>query len=558
MIAVYLRWATRMSEKYGTRLERSPEPVQRLAALVYDEFGGRVSEAAKQVKPGSLFLLAIGKPALADLRDALEQRVAPRHWPAPSARNIEESGPLFWSLLQGALSFTDDLAIDDGGTVVHATALVMQTVASRAPWRRRNNERQLRGVLLDEARGALQAKPAARVIQPEPVREADPVAVREPAAPQQKPFGLEDAFREAHQRSALQAEPAAPVIQPEPVREAEPVAAREPAAPQQKPFSLEDAFRGAHQRNDESPGVHRVSRSGMLEVRLATHRGPSYANLGENQDAATANAGEGLIVFALADGVTTSYGSRFSAWTAVQAAVAHLMANVALDGDESAMRDVLRDAAVAARLLVSDCLTYALANLDEETWSTIRGAQELPLANARLFLENTLSRKMPSIGPAFASTLVAGVVTEPRGDRPARASIIRVGDGTAEIWRAADSSAHTLYAVDNAETVISAAICPGPVGEQSIAQAQFAFAELAPGDDLIASSDGLTRGHSELVVTTLRDTIPAAFSKFDQRRSALEILTAAAAAADEQQRDRCDRRLFEDNLALVRITVRRR
>lgn len=504
MITAENAFPNRLSVKYGTRLERSPRAVQMLAALLYDELRVSVNGARDRVKLGALFLLAEKKPALADVRDALQQRLAPRHWPAPSARNLNEPGSPFWSLLDGALRFIDRLEIEDGGTVIHATALVLQTVASHVPERRAANKAHLES-MMPEARRALRTRP-------DPV----PVQTREP---------------NEH-------------VEPEPKHT--------PA------FDVHRAFASAGRRADESTGVFHSTSSGILEVRLATHCGPPYATLRENQDAAAADLGDGRVVFALADGVTTSYGSRFAAWTAVQAAVAHLIEHAPLDGGDTAMRAALREAADAARRLVGECLTHALANLDEDTWRRIRGAEPLPLSNARRFMENTLTRKVAAIGPAFASTLVAGVVTEPRDGRPACANVIRIGDGAVEVWRGADLSACSLFAVDHNETVISAAICPGPVGEQSIGNAHFARADLEPGDDLIASSDGLTRGHSDLVTTILRNMVPDVFSKFDQRRSALDVLTAAAARADELHRRDAESRLFEDNLALVRITVRRR
>jgi hypothetical protein len=508
MIAANDSFPDRLSVRLGTRLERSPRPVRMLAALLYDERRVSVDGARGRVKFGALFLLAEQKPALADVRDALEQRLAPRHWPASYARNIDELGAPSWCLLDSALRFIERLEIEDGGTVIHATALVLQTVASHVPERRAANSAYLKSIVPD-ARRALRTDPA-------PV----PAPAREPTE----------------------------TLAPEPERKPE----HSPA------FDVHRAFASAGRRTDESTGVLRRTPGGIMEVRLATHCGPSYAALRENQDAAATDLGDGGVVFALADGVTTSYGSRFAAWTAVQAAVAHLIEHAPLDGSETTMRAALRDAADAARRLVSECLTHVLANLDEDTWNLIRGAEPLPLSNARRFMENTLTRKIASIGPAFASTLVAGVVTEPRNGCPARASVIRIGDGAVEVWHGTDLSARSLFAVDHTETVISAAICPGPVGEQSIGSAQFARADLEPGDDLIASSDGLTRGHSDLVITTLRNTIPDVFSKFDQSHSALDILTAAAARADELHRRDGESRLFEDNLALVRITVRRR
>src|SRR5437868_584991 len=130
MIAANNAFPNRLSVKYGTRLERSPRAVQILAALLYDELRGSVDEARGGVKLAAVFALAEKKPALADLRDASEQRLVPPHWPALFARNINVLGSPFWCLLDGALRLIERLEIEDGGTVIHATALVLQTVAS--------------------------------------------------------------------------------------------------------------------------------------------------------------------------------------------------------------------------------------------------------------------------------------------------------------------------------------------------------------------------------------------------------------------------------------------
>src|SRR5690242_11778953 len=81
--------ANRLSDKYGTHLKHAPRAVRMLAALLYDELRGRVEGAAGEVKFGGLFRFAETKPALADVRDALEKRLAPPHWPAPFAHDIQ-------------------------------------------------------------------------------------------------------------------------------------------------------------------------------------------------------------------------------------------------------------------------------------------------------------------------------------------------------------------------------------------------------------------------------------------------------------------------------------
>ncbi|HUP61237.1 MAG TPA: protein phosphatase 2C domain-containing protein [Thermoanaerobaculia bacterium] len=323
-----------------------------------------------------------------------------------------------------------------------------------------------------------------------------------------------------------------------------------------EPEAVRRAFACAD-RVDESPGGYCVTATGELTAWFAAHVGPRRANIRENQDAAWAEVAGDRVVFAIADGVSTSFGSRFAAWTSVRAAVRYLAEQAG--AEPSAFADageVLRRAAECAQHVVGDCLLHALAHGDEDTWATIRGRETLPVSSARRLMENTLSRAMPSLGPAFATTLVVGVVDPPVARRAGSMVIMRIGDGAAEV-AAHDRSVRSLFAVDNVETVISSALCPGVIGSDSVSRAEVVVTQVGHGDQLLVSTDGLTRGHARSVTDVLRrELTPAIFESLD-KTAALTVLAAAASAADRLP-PTDDSGLFEDNLSLIRISVRGR
>src|SRR5207253_431900 len=159
----------------------------------------------------------------------------------------------------------------------------------------------------------------------------------------------------------------------------------------------------------------------------------------------------------IADGVSTSFGSRFAACAAVRSAVRFLAEHASENTDQDDA-EMLRGAGKHAQQVVTASMQYAIATPTDETWNAIRGLETLPKSSATRLMENTLTRAMPSLGPAFAATLIAGVVRPPNSRAPGCLTVIRIGDGSVEIGKrgAARSS---LFTVDNEETIISSALC---------------------------------------------------------------------------------------------------
>jgi hypothetical protein len=201
-------------------------------------------------------------------------------------------------------------------------------------------------------------------------------------------------------------------------------------------------------------------------------------------------------------------------------------------------------------------MQYAIAAPTDETWNAIRGGETLPKSSATRLMENTLTRAMPSLGPAFAATLIAGVVRPPKSRTQGCLTVIRIGDGSVEIGKqgAARSS---LFKVDNEETIISSALCPGPVGSDSLQRLEIASEEVLFGDEIAISTDGLTRGHQGGVMGALKDVCPSQAFVAGDSGAALIVLREASSVADRLP-ESDTRGLFEDNLTLVRIAVRQR
>lgn len=328
-----------------------------------------------------------------------------------------------------------------------------------------------------------------------------------------------------------------------------------PAVPILESEAVRHAFATAGDHKDEVVGGSCSTAAGKLHVWFASHVGPNRANLRENQDAAWAEAIGDRIVFAVADGVSTSFGSRFAAFAAVRASVRFLAERTSqsAEPDDATM---LRNAANHAQQVLTDCMQYALLHGVDETWIAIRGREALPMSSVTRLMENTLTRTLPSLGPALAATLIVGIACSPTLAVPGRLTIIRIGDGSAEIAHRGEEP-RRLFDVDNEQTVISSALCPGPVGLESLKRMEIVAEEIRFEDEICVSTDGLTRGHHTGVMTAIRNLRPTVPFAAGDPAAALSVLRTAASAADLLPESDTSG-LFEDNLTLVRIAVSRR
>ena len=111
--------------------------------------------------------------------------------------------------------------------------------------------------------------------------------------------------------------------------------------------------------------------SGNISVWHASHVGPSYAEKGENQDATFVSADGLRVFFALADGVSTSYGSRFSAVAIVNIFCSTLQQ--LLKSVTKPTPALLKEAAISTHAWLDSALSFLVANPSATEWADVRG-----------------------------------------------------------------------------------------------------------------------------------------------------------------------------------------
>ena len=145
--------------------------------------------------------------------------------------------------------------------------------------------------------------------------------------------------------------------------------------------------------------------------------------------------------------------------------------------------------------------------------------------------------------------MVLSMLISPADSNGYQVHLVCVGDGLVE-HRDNQGSITAVLAMDNQETAISATICPGPFGQESLRQAALRTCRLTSGDSLLISSDGLTRGHQQSVWMQLQGI--GAFQDTDFEQMAWQILDHACCVADDRIEEP---RLFGDNLSLLLLTA---
>jgi hypothetical protein len=300
-------------------------------------------------------------------------------------------------------------------------------------------------------------------------------------------------------------------------------------------------------RADESgAGV----RSDQLVLWHASHIGPRYAEKGENQDATFAAECHGGLVFALADGVSTSMGSRYAAAASVfqfcRFAKENLSKTLPPGGS------CLVEAARATQVWMDELLSYLLEHPDAPDMGDIRG--EIGRDVALRLLKNTQNPTKRVWGAAMASTLVGGLIRPEDDGGSFHVELLRIGDGLVErVSRTGD--VQVILGMDSEETEISGALGPGPASKRAVDAATPKQETLRANELLLVSSDGLARGHTESVGAKLT-AIDGDFHKtLDPAResAAHQILVAAAQFADDSFQRDPGTHLFNDNLSLIVI-----
>jgi Protein phosphatase 2C len=453
--------------------------------------------------PGTLRMWRISRPTLDDLRTGISSRQAPQKWPRWFHKNKR-----WWKLYNRPFLQHLLFAIEKGGHFGVSSAdqilFVMEGVAQT--FFTEDGSMRARNVALANAR----------------LQTADAELKKQEAAK-----------AKAASRQELEA-PSKP-----------------PTEPRRQLVSRPTPWPEVEDRTDESTG-------GSLDladrhVTWASHIGPDFAQKDENQDAACVIANGYWISFALADGVGTSFGSRFAAAAIVNHFCRALLEELGEEIDTDAA-SALVQSAKSTHIMLDQILDYLLDHPDAPEWAQVGGQSKLQRDVIVRLAENTRSPKNRAWGPVLAATLIGGAVKIERGGS-LRATLLRIGDGV--VVRTADDEDTTLFTMNPEETEVECSVSPGPQSGNAIEKLQTSTVvlrtvALRPGDGLIVSSDGLTRGHHGSPVRGMLEEIVGTGSfSLSPGAPAIEILKQAVAYSEEKFSRDSTVQLFADNLSLI-------
>lgn len=288
----------------------------------------------------------------------------------------------------------------------------------------------------------------------------------------------------------------------------------------------------------------------------ASYVGPRSAKKSENQDATYAVApparSSPALVFALADGVSTSMGSRFAARSIVR----HFCDSVIehMKKDSTGMAGDLMEAARRTQAHLDELAKTLLKESDSCVFEAVRGS-DFQRTSATRVLENTLNPRLAAMPAALNATLIGGVLQLNRETGVQQVELLRIGDGNVEHI---DSRGVVTLVLDTDREVsaIAEGLGPGPRSRAMFDQPdllQVKTVALQPGECLIVSSDGLTRGHHQSVASKVAELLDEQFwqtARVEQADAALRVLRRACNAADEKD---ATQSLFSDNVSLIVI-----
>jgi Protein phosphatase 2C len=266
-----------------------------------------------------------------------------------------------------------------------------------------------------------------------------------------------------------------------------------------------------------------------------------FTDKSENQDATFACTDGNRLIFALADGITTSLGSREGAAVSAESVCRSLQAQ--LNGTTLPNPDMFRAAFQDAHRRVRR-LAQALLALPLDG-NLRRIGQDLQESSIRRLLELGLDRRPNS--PVLASTLIAGVLT-PNG-KAVRVDLMRVGDGVVEKIDKLHRCSNLITMEDRSESALNAYL--GPDQHSLESPQQFRTDELMVGEWLLVSSDGLVRAHEQSIwdmLAHLLNTSPERFLRPNESAGARKLLDAVGAV---RKTGSFPRGFIEDNWSLV-------
>jgi len=305
-------------------------------------------------------------------------------------------------------------------------------------------------------------------------------------------------------------------------------------------------------REDEESGGYREVAGASLW--FASHAGPEFACKSENQDAAYALVNDNRLIFALTDGVSTSFGARFAALATSRLFCEHLASQL-VRGEVQCGQLIL--AVQSVQTWLDLYLAYLVAAPESGEWAKVRGSSKLAMDVVLQLSENTVNPRTTYWTPVFATTLIGGCV-EHVGDH-LQVKLIRVGDGAVEkIERSGE--VRQVMTMNSQDVKIADVIAPGPRHRLTLAGAECKNTTLVSGEVLLISSDGLMRGHDETLVSKITKLEQGGLGHFvsrDEPRAALDLLIRMATLANKLHVETGnDESYFGDNLSLVAVNCR--
>jgi serine/threonine protein phosphatase PrpC len=294
----------------------------------------------------------------------------------------------------------------------------------------------------------------------------------------------------------------------------------------------------------------------------ASYIGPRSAEKSENQDATFAitsleMSSPPYLVFALADGVTTSMGSRLAATSIVRRFCELVLQH--MNKDEMVSASDLIEAARKTQVSLDELTKTLLSEANSYVFDAVRGSGLQRSAAARV-LENTLDPRVAAMPAALMATLIGGIVQRNNILGSYQVELLRIGDGTVEHIDGGGNVTSVLE-TDPDVLAISESLGPGPRSRALFEQPHHLGTKtvmLGPGESLIISSDGLARGHQQLVSTKVSELLGAKFwetARPEEADAALQVLYKACHAADELFKQNTEEILFSDNVSLIIIRL---
>jgi serine/threonine protein phosphatase PrpC len=357
-------------------------------------------------------------------------------------------------------------------------------------------------------------------------------------------------------RSSARKRIAPPILEPAQTQESPPSTAKEEpsqiAVTKQLPWQMD--FR----QPEEEAGCLNLAGAVLWH---ASYIGPRSAEKIENQDATfavttTKMSSPPYLVFALADGVTTSLGSRLAA-TSIVRRFCELLLQQINNGEKLTGTDLIQ-AAQKTQIALEELTRDLLQDPNSPSFETMLGS-ELTRKVATRVLQNTLEPRVAAMPAALNATLIGGVVQPSGSSGSFQVELLRIGDGTVE-HIGAQGQLTSILDTDPEVMKISEAMGPGPQSralfEENSNPQRTSTVTLGPGESLLISSDGLTRGHAQSISKKLEELLGEAFWKKvqpEEADAALRILHRACSSADDLFLQDTKQSLFADNVSLILI-----